>query len=183
MDNRRVVLPLAAAALVIGATASGLSAGTPKLQAVPKNPPKLVAVPRVDPRLTRNLRAVTWRWEIVMGLRQSHFSDPLNTRPALRFWRRNAQYVRRLAARPLHKGGWLCIHRYEGSWRDSGDPYWGGLQMDRGFMRAYAPELLLRRGLANRWTPLEQMWVAERALRSGRGFYPWPNTARLCGLL
>jgi hypothetical protein len=27
------------------------------------------------------------------------------------------------------------------------------------------------------------MWVAERALRAGRGFYPWPNTARMCGLI
>jgi hypothetical protein len=25
--------------------------------------------------------------------------------------------------------------------------------------------------------------VAERAYRSGRGFYPWPNTARACGLI
>ena len=35
------------------------------------------------------------------------------------------------------------------------------------------------RGWANRWTALEQMWVAERAHRSGRGYGPWPNTARL----
>ena len=34
---------------------------------------------------------------------------------------------------------------------------------------------------ADHWTPIEQMWVAERAYRSGRGFYPWPNTARYCG--
>ena len=78
---------------------------------------------------------------------------------------------------------WLCIHSYEGSWTDSGDPYWGGLQMDRAFMEAYAPRWLLRRGYADRWTPLQQMWVAERAHRSGRGFYPWPTTARLCGLI
>ncbi len=55
--------------------------------------------------------------------------------------------------------------------------------MDRGFMRSYAPAVLLRRGWADRWNPLEQMWVAERAHRSGRGFYPWPNTARMCGLI
>jgi hypothetical protein len=77
----------------------------------------------------------------------------------------------------------MCIHRYEGSWRDSGDPYWGGLQMDRGFMLRYAAPVLLRRGWANHWSPLAQMWVAERAFRSGRGFYPWPNTARICGLI
>ena len=32
---------------------------------------------------------------------------------------------------------WVCIHRHEAAWNDRGDPYWGGLQMDRGFMRAY----------------------------------------------
>jgi hypothetical protein len=91
--------------------------------------------------------------------------------------------MRWLAAHPPHKQAWLCIHRFEGSWSDSGDPYWGGLQMDRGFMLTYAPRALLRRGWANRWTPLEQMWVAERAHRSGRGYSPWPNTARYCGLI
>jgi hypothetical protein len=50
-------------------------------------------------------------------------------------------------------------------------------------MRSYAARDLLRRGWANNWSPLEQMWVAERAYRSGRGFYPWPNTARYCGLI
>jgi hypothetical protein len=86
-----------------------------------------------------------------------------------------------MAAHPPHRAGWLCIHRYEGGWQDSGDPYWGGLQMDRGFMQAYAPRMLLRRGWADRWSPLEQMWVAERA-HHGHGYSPWPNTARLCGL-
>jgi hypothetical protein len=83
---------------------------------------------------------------------------------------------------PPHYQQWMCIHRYEGSWTDTGDPYWGGLQMDRNFMQAYAPAHLLRRGFANTWTPLEQMWVAENAYRT-RGFGPWPNTARFCGLL
>src|SRR5205085_646291 len=62
-------------------------------------------------------------------------------------------------------------------------PYYGGLQMDLGFQRTYGRYLLARKGTANHWTPLEQMWVAERALRAGRGFYPWPNTARYCGLI
>ena len=81
-----------------------------------------------------------------------------------------------------HRSAWLCIHRFEGSWTDSGDPYWGGLQMDRSFMSTYAPRWLLRKGWANSWTPTEQMWVAERSFRT-RGFGPWPNTARYCGLL
>jgi hypothetical protein len=83
---------------------------------------------------------------------------------------------------PPHYQQWLCIHSHEGSWQDAWDPYWGGLQMDRSFMRSYAPKHLLRRGWANTWTPIEQMWVAENAYRT-RGFNPWPNTARMCGLL
>ena len=42
--------------------------------------------------------------------------------------------------------------------------------------------LLARKGTADRWSPLEQMWVAEHAYKT-RGFYPWPNTARYCGLI
>jgi hypothetical protein len=182
VDDKRVLLPLALAAVIVGATASGLSAGTPGA-VHSSNPLTLRATARyVSPRLTRRLRAVTWRWEAVMGRRRSRLAAPLGTRRALRYWRHRAHSVRRLAGRPPHRRGWLCIHRYEGSWRDSGDPYWGGLQMDRGFMRAYAPRLLLRRGWADHWTPLEQMWVAEHA-HDGRGFTPWPSTARYCGLL
>jgi hypothetical protein len=81
-----------------------------------------------------------------------------------------------------HYQQWMCIHKYEGSWRDSGDPYWGGLQMDRGFMKSYAPRWMLRHGWANAWKPRWQMWVAEQAY-AARGFYPWPKTAHYCGLI
>jgi hypothetical protein len=130
----------------------------------------------------RALRRHTWRLQVLMGRPRSHATsdDPFER---LAFWRRTAVVATMHAARPPHRQGWLCIHRYEGRWADDGDPYWGGLQMDRGFMWHYAPRFLLRRGLANRWSAVEQMWVAESAYRQGRGFYPWPNTARLCGLL
>jgi hypothetical protein len=85
---------------------------------------------------------------------------------------------------PAHYTDWLCIHNYEGSWTAAtGNGYYGGLQMDWSFMSAYGRRLLELKGPANNWTPLEQMWVAERAFQSGRGFYPWPNTARMCGLI
>jgi hypothetical protein len=178
-----MLLPLALAVLVLAGTTSSLSAASPPHRAAPKAGTLAAReAPRVNARLTRRLRAATWRWQVVMGRRRSRLAAPLDTRKALRFWRRKARVVRRLAAHPPHRSGWLCIHRFEGSWRDSGDPYWGGLQMDRGFMRVYAPRLLLRRGWANRWSPLEQMWVAEHAHR-GHGYWPWPNTARYCGLL
>ena len=77
----------------------------------------------------------------------------------------------------------MCIHRHEGGWRLIDGPYYGGLQMNMEFQRMFGPELLARKGTANRWTPIEQIWVAERAYRSGLGYQPWPNTARMCGLL
>jgi hypothetical protein len=79
---------------------------------------------------------------------------------------------------------WECIHGHEGSWTDSGDPFWGGLQMDRQFMYTYGRDMIARYGgFANLWSPRDQMVVAERARSSGRGYYPWPNTARMCGLI
>jgi hypothetical protein len=137
----------------------------------------------VNAALVRRLRDTTWRWQSVIGVRHAHSVASLRSSRALNYWRRQVRHVSWLAAHPPHKRGWLCIHHFEGSWSDDGDPYWGGLQMDRGFMRTYAPPSLLRKGWANRWTPLEQMWVAERAHRSGRGYGPWPNTAHYCGLL
>jgi hypothetical protein len=77
---------------------------------------------------------------------------------------------------------WRCIHRHEGSWTDPNAPYYGGLQMDLAFQRAHGPEYLRRWGTADRWPVWAQLRTAERARRT-RGFHPWPNTARACGLL
>ena len=76
-----------------------------------------------------------------------------------------------------------CIHSHEGSWRDPNKPHWGGLQMDLDFQRTYGREFLNAWGTADNWPPYVQMTVAMRAYLSGRGFHPWPNTARKCGLL
>jgi hypothetical protein len=135
-------------------------------------------------------RTSTWRWERVMGLRPTPVSKTEPRDPSLRYrlwvmrlWAHRAAHMRHRAENPPHKAEWLCIHRYEGSWTDASGPYYGGLQMDITFQRHYGAYLLVRKGTAEHWTPLEQMWVAEHALRSGRGFYPWPNTARYCGLI
>lgn len=85
--------------------------------------------------------------------------------------------------------GWLqdaflCIHHYEGAWNsDTGNGYYGGLQMDYGFMGTYGGEFLARWGTADNWPVWAQIQAAVRAYQSGRGFGPWPNTARACGLL
>jgi len=76
----------------------------------------------------------------------------------------------------------MCIHRYEGSWSaNTGNGYYGGLQMDWNFMRAYGPEYLRRWGPAHNWPPSVQIEVASRAWKT-RGFGPWPNTRRMCGV-
>jgi len=96
-------------------------------------------------------------------------------------WRRREHAAWWRANHPPHFTGWLCIHHYEGSWTDSGGPYWGGLQMDLSFQATYGGWLLRHKGTADHWSPLEQVWVAVRASRV-RGFSPWPNTAHYCGL-
>lgn len=143
--------------------------------------PAAVQYPNLGPQI-RHLRRQAWHLQVLMGKPRSHVAadDPFRR---LAFWRRTAVAATVQVMHPPHRSAWACIHRYEGRWTDDGDPYWGGLQMDRGFMNHYAPPFLLRRGLANRWSPVEQMWVAEHAYRHGRGFYPWPNSARLCGLI
>jgi hypothetical protein len=130
-------------------------------------------------------RHETWRWQRTMGrsLTRSLKHAPADAFSKIEVWKQVATQTRRRAQNPPHKRQWLCIHRFEGSWTDPNPPYFGGLQMDLGFQRAYGRHLLAAKGTANNWTPLEQMWVAERAHRAGRGFYPWPNTARYCGLI
>jgi hypothetical protein len=136
---------------------------------------KLVA--RKLSKLTRHPRPTVSRT-------RSDFDSLLRYRRWLRdAWRIRAERARYRAHHPPHLGEWRCIHRWEGSWTDPNSPYYGGLQMDLSFQRAYGAGLLRRKGTANHWAPYEQMWVAERAVKAGRGFYPWPNTARRCGLI
>lgn len=141
-------------------------------------------------RQIRSHRANAWHWQRVMGKRRTptSYGERRTTSPAKLTWIRNlwrarATRVRAAARRVPNRGAWLCIHRYEGPWNDPHSPYYGGLQMDVSFQRAYGRYLLRKKGTANRWKPLEQMWTAEKARRSGRGFHPWPNTARRCGLI
>lgn len=142
-------------------------------------------------RQIRQLRYTTWHWQRVMGVSKTHarhsalkISNTKYRRWVLKLWQRRAAQARLKARRVPHKGQWLCIHRGEGAWTaHSGNGYYGGLQMDVSFQRSYGGYLLRNKGTANHWSPNEQMWVAERAYRSGRGFFPWPNTARACGLI
>ncbi|CAN5177619.1 hypothetical protein BH18ACT12_BH18ACT12_05510 [soil metagenome] len=137
-------------------------------------------------RMIDRYRHEAWRWQRVMrrSVTRKLPNAPEMFTGKVEAWKKTAERMRWRANNPPHKSQWLCIHRYEGAWTsNTGNGYYGGLQMDVSFQRAYAPGLLRRKGTADRWTALEQMWAAERSHRSGRGFYPWPNTARYCGLI
>jgi hypothetical protein len=138
----------------------------------------------------RRFQLETWRWQSLMGVRPAKTHGRVlaalsleDAQGAVELWRNRAAKARRRAQHPPHLRDWLCIHRYEARWTDPYGPYYGGLQMDLTFQRRYGSRLLRMKGTAEKWTPLEQIWVAESARRSGRGFWPWPNTARACGLL
>jgi hypothetical protein len=150
-----------------------------------------VSVARANPALEDidQYRRLTWKWQRLMGhARTPSYRHEVRAGDAYRnlirrIWRQRARRAWLRAMNPPHEGAWRCIQRYEAAWDDDGGPYYGGLQMDLSFQRAYGADLLSRKGTAENWTPVEQMWVAERAYRAGRGFYPWPNTARSCGLI
>ena len=95
--------------------------------------------------------------------------------------------VLRYGHRPLPPGlssAFLCIHHYEGAWTaNTGNGYYGGLQMDRRFQSLYGRDFVARWGTADNWPAWAQLQAAIRAYRSGQGFDPWPNTARACGLI
>ncbi|HST26177.1 MAG TPA: transglycosylase family protein [Gaiellaceae bacterium] len=132
-----------------------------------------------------------WQWEDVMSAHRQPYGSAADTtvslgyrKSVLALWKARAKSAQYQAQHPPRMKDWLCIHHYEGAWPDNtGNGYYGGLQMDMTFMATYGAGLLRRKGTADHWTPLEQIWVAERAYESGRGFYPWPNTARFCGLI
>jgi hypothetical protein len=140
---------------------------------------------RVVQRSIDRYRHETWRWQRMMGYRLTRNlkHPPADVHAKIAVWKQVASRTRQRALNPPHRRQWLCIHRFEGAWNDPNAPYFGGLQMDLSFQRRYGWHLLATKGTADHWTPLEQMWVAERAHRAGRGFYPWPNTARYCGLI
>jgi hypothetical protein len=178
----RGLLPALICSLAVAAAGSTTASAQPRSGA-PAEAERLVEA-------IRKHRATVWHWQRVMGKKRSRGSfaerrtSDLERLDTLRdFWKRRAHRIHGRAKRPPHEAAWLCIHRHEGSWKDPHAPYYGGLQMSRQFQRAFGRYLLRRKGTADRWTPVEQMWTAEQAHRAGLGFYPWPNTARACGLL
>jgi hypothetical protein len=139
-------------------------------------------------------RQRTWYWQRVMGTPRyptaylAQTSRSLAYREwVLQLWKSRALRAKQRALDPPHREHWLCIFRHERhpeqGWRtNTGNGYYGGLQMDLSFQRHYGGWLLHRKGRAHRWTPIEQIWAAERG-RKLQGWYAWPRSARSCGLI
>ena len=182
---------------MLGSTAGASVTSAPRPPTDNGEAPAPRVISKADRQLIRrivNHRNSTWRWQSLMhrpktpaSYRERRVDDEKYVEWIRNLWRARARTAERQAKHPPHRGAWLCIHRYERNptqgWRtQTGNGYYGGLQMDISFQRAYGWNLLQAKGTADNWSPLEQMWVAERAHASGRGFYPWPNTARYCNL-
>jgi len=139
-------------------------------------------------------RRRTWYWQDVMGKPRTPTAYLDRTSRSLTYrqwvldlWKARAQKAKRRALHPPQLRRWLCIFRYERhprqGWRtNTGNGFYGGLQMDLAFQRNYGPWLLRAKGHAHRWTPIEQIWAAERGRRV-QGWGAWPNSARMCGLI
>ncbi len=183
--SRLLAAGVFSAALITPATASAR---------VEHHPPVCGGAPCTTAQLregVRTLRDKAVKLRDQRGLLQIHMrpaalaGDTSDLAVERAVWAKRLAQVR--ASKPLWRtlkrwDDWMCIHGREGAWNDPNGPYHGGLQMDSGFMAAYGGDLLERYGTADRWPPAAQVAVAERAYEA-RGFNPWPNTARACGVL
>ena len=159
----------------------------------------LVSLPHAPTLHARLLARVTYTRRLTLSLHKiypgyvtpqfAHAAAP-TARGTLRLWQRRgasaallvSEHTRAVPAR-LHDS-FMCIHRFEGAWdSNTGNGYYGGLQLDRTFQSNYGPEFLDRWGTADNWPVWAQLQAAVRAYQAGRGFGPWPNTARFCGLV
>jgi hypothetical protein len=183
---RRFIL---ACAGLLASCCLAATSGSPQAVAAGKSRQQKAALEWLGTKVYAYQRA-TWRWERLMGAPTTptegrvlaEMSIP-DVQSAVELWKERAAAAHRKATRPPHLAAWLCIHRHEGGWSsNTGNGYYGGLQMNLGFQQTYARLLFRLKGTADHWTPLEQMWAAEKASKS-RGFWPWPNTARYCGLI
>jgi hypothetical protein len=132
-------------------------------------------------------RAKTYKYERAMG------QHP-HPHPGLSLWRRTFDGRRHFRDLWRHRArdavhafrvktaGLRCIHHWEGPWNaNTGNGYYGGLQMDVAFQSSWGHYILNHEGTANRWAPFDQIRVALKAVRS-IGYGPWPNTRKMCGI-
>lgn len=187
---RRLLLCVACVAAVL---AVGSADAPAEKAARPASPSLSPGSPYLLEAIARHRRE-TWHWQRLMGKTRTLASfdedesrDPAYRRWVLELWKQRASRARRAAQHPPRLRQWLCIYRHErhpeqGWGTATGNGFYGGLQMNIAFQRRHAQWLLRRKGTANRWSPVEQIWIAERG-RKVQGWGAWPNTARACGLL
>lgn len=145
--------------LLVKLTASALASDSPQ--------PDLQAQLARSRRYARRLERLLGRNELRLRRARRSFRRALRSSPMGTHWL---------------EGAFQCIHHYEGSWdANTGNGYYGGLQMDVEFQRDYGASYLRSFGTANHWPRSVQIAVAIDAWLS-RGFAPWPNTRRSCGL-
>jgi hypothetical protein len=164
MTARTVIAPMTAAIVALS--------GSGKLHADP-------AQHATSTRETRETR--------VIGHGQIRYAGAGPEKWAYRF-RRERRVVYALRARLAGRLDQLvglvlafeCIHGREGSWgANTGNGYYGGLQFGAHEWRLYGGRYTSSANLA---TPAQQI-AAGITYHAVSGFYPWPNTARACGLL
>lgn len=132
----------------------------------------------------QDLRASINRWSKAMGVRPVRTQRMLASGGLLHQFllvRKAARKVSWQYRHPPHLQQFMCIHGHEGSWTDPNAPYWGGIQFGFGEWRRFGYPYTGKL-YANEASPLEQIWAGERYWRLS-GFYPWPQTARTCGLI
>jgi Transglycosylase-like domain len=122
------------------------------------------------------------RWVMQVWMERAH-DESLQVKDMIEDKKRELQSLVAERSDGALTNDWICIHNYEGDWNaNTGNGYYGGLQMDYDFMQAYGGEFLQRWGTADNWPVWAQVTAANRAKYS-YGYSPWPNTARMCGLL
>ncbi len=148
-----------------------------------------VALP-APPSLQAPLQArVRYNRRLTLALRRIYPGKPalrtlaagVSTRSGyqLRLWQRRSALaaldVSRHAVRQARipsslEQAFQCIHRYEAAWdANTGNGYYGGLQMDLPFQSHYGPEYVTRYGTADQWPVWAQLEVAARAYRDAGG--------------
>jgi hypothetical protein len=173
-------------------TATAIASTVPSSQRSGDAAASAVRALRHEIRSTRHLALWTAYVAALPEPRHGHAERSATTVPALvpillRWQHRLTYYRAALARRQPVLDGLRCIHQYEGPWNavsDSSPTYYGGLQMDRAFERAYGDDVLSAHAGADAdtWSAHDQLMVAMRAYRQA-GYSPWPNTAAACGLL
>jgi hypothetical protein len=122
-----------------------------------------------------------------VGYGQVRFEGAGPERWALRFRRerRVVESLRRELSARLDRLVYLvqafeCVHRFEGAWgSNTGNGYFGGLQFGASEWQRFGGRYAAS---AEQASPAEQI-TAAIGYHALAGFYPWPNTARACGLI